>query len=346
MCTRVLWSDSGDKTGNSVLVGRNMDFFNDLRTNLWKQPRGVQRSDGVSEKLSWTSTYGSLVATCFDITSVDGINEAGLAGHVLWLTESTYGEPDDSRPQLSQAIWLQYFLDNFATVAQAVAWIAETDLQVVQMTSAAFGENPGVHLALNDATGDSAIIEYLDGHAHVYHSREYTVMTNSPTYDKQLELVKSFTGLGGDKPIPGGTDAWDRFARASYYLTRLPAADSQVDAIAAVLSVIRNAAQPFRIPDPGKPEASQTLWQVVADLTHRRYVYESTTQPNIVWVDLDDLDFAEGSGQLKLDLVGELAIEGGIAGNVSANFEDKGPMTFLSMKIIAEQAAAAKPKAT
>lgn len=26
-----------------------------------------------------------------------------------------------------------------------------------------------------------------------------------------------------------------------------------------------DAAQPFRIPDPGKPEASQTIWQVVLD---------------------------------------------------------------------------------
>ena len=111
-----------------------------------------------------------------------------------------------------------------------------------------------------------------------------------------------------------------------------------------MFSVIRNAAQPFRIPDPGKPDASQTIWQTVLDLTNKRYVYESTTRPNIVWVDLANLDFSEGSPQLKLDLIGDLAVQGGIAGNVANKFEDKGPMTFLSMKIIAElQAAAATP---
>lgn len=337
MCTRVIWPDAG----GAVLVGRNMDFHKDLMTNLWKQPRGVARDDGVAGKLTWTSKYGSVIATAFDIISVDGINEAGLAGHILWLAESTYGAPDDSRTQLSQAVWLQYFLDNFATVAEAVDWIAETNVQVVQLDDPTGGKPPTVHLALDDAAGDSAIIEYIDGQPKVYHSKDYRVMTNSPTFDKQLELVKNFEGLGGTEVLPGTTVASDRFARATYYAGRLPTPSNQVTAIASMLSVIRNAAQPFRIPDPGKPEASQTIWQVVLDLTNKRYVYESTTRPNIVWVDLADLDFSEGSPQLKLDLNSDLAVAGGIAGNVSGDFKDLGPMTFLSLSLLRELEKAA-----
>ncbi|GAC83687.1 linear amide C-N hydrolase [Gordonia paraffinivorans] len=337
MCTRVIWPDAN----GSVLVGRNMDFHKDLMTNLWTQPRGVRRDDGVRGDLTWTSRFGSVIATAFDIISVDGLNEAGLAGHVLWLAESDYGTYDDSRPALSQAIWLQYFLDNFATVDEAVAWIEETDVQVVQMDDPTGGVRPTIHLALDDATGDSAIIEYIDGRPRVYHDRSYVVMTNSPTYDKQLELVKRYQGLGGDQPLPGSTLAADRFARASYYVKRLARPSTQVEGIAAMFSVIRNAAQPFRIPDPGKPDASQTIWQTVTDLTNKRYVFESTTRPNIVWVDLDDLDLGEGARQLKLDLCGRLALEGGLAGNVGACFEDAGPMTFLSLQILEELEMAA-----
>ncbi|WP_182347195.1 linear amide C-N hydrolase [Tomitella gaofuii] len=339
MCTRVMWSEAN----GAVVVGRNMDFHKDLMTNLWKLPRGVRRDDGVEGNLQWTAKYGSVIAAAFDMISVDGLNEAGLAGHVLWLAESDYGVRDGSRTQLSQAIWLQYFLDNFATVADAVAWVEGNDVQVVQMPDPTGGGPPAIHVALDDETGDSAIIEYVDGHPRIYHSPEYRVMTNSPTYERQLELVQRFTGLGGDAPLPGSTDAQDRFARATYYVGRLDRPKDQLESIAAMFSVIRNAAQPFRIPDPGKPDASQTIWQTVTDLTNRRYVYESTTRPNIVWTDLDELDFSPGSPQLKLDLVGEPAVQGGLAGNVSGRFEDKGPMTFLSFALLEKMGESAAP---
>ncbi|MGV9860111.1 linear amide C-N hydrolase [Gordonia sp. NPDC003425] len=333
MCTRVMWPDAD----GSVIVGRNMDFRRDLATNLWAFPRGISRDDGIEGALTWTSKYGSVIAAAFDIISVDGMNEVGLAGHVLWLAESTYAEYDPSRPALSQAMWLQYFLDNFATVDECVAWINETDVQVIQMPDPTGGQPPTIHLALDDATGDSAIIEYLDGKVHVYHSRKYHVMTNSPSYDQQIELLKRWEGLGGDQPLPGDTLAEHRFARAAYYGSRLPKPTSQLQASASMFSVIRNAAQPFRVGDnPDSPDESETIWQVVLDLTRKRYVYQSTIRPNIVWVDFADLDFSEGTPQLKLDICGELALEGGIAGNVAKDFKDVGPMTFLSFKLLSQ----------
>ena len=338
MCTRVIWPDAN----GAVIVGRNMDFHKDLLTNLWTQPRGIARDDGVQGALKWTSKYGSLVATAFDMISVDGVNEQGLAGHVLWLAESDYGTPDPARTQLSQAVWLQYFLDNFTTVADAVAWIATSDVQVVQLADPTGGHPPAIHLALDDAAGDSCIIEYCGGKASVYHSPDYRVMTNSPTYDRQLELVKTIDGLGGDRPLPGSTLASDRFARASYYVGRLSQPQTQVQAIAAMFSVMRNAAQPFRIPDPGKPDASQTLWQTVIDLTRKRFVFESTTRPNIVWVDLEKLNFAAGAPQMKLNLVDELAVEQGIAGEVSQKFTAGAALTFLTLEMEKQMLAAAR----
>ncbi len=339
MCTRVMWPDAN----GAVLVGRNMDFGRDLLTNLWKMPRGVHRDDGVKGALRWDSKYGSVIAAAFDMTSTDGMNEAGLGGHLLWLAESTCSAIDDldpSRPALSQAMWLQYMLDNFATVAEAVAWIEGHGVQLVQMPDPTGGQAPTLHLALDDATGDSAIVEYIDGHVEIYHGREHLVMTNSPTFDQQLLLVRRWEGLGGDQPLPGDTAPEHRFARAAYYVRRLPQPASQLEATAAMFSVIRNVAQPFRTPDPGRPYASTTIWQVVLDLTNRRYVFESTTRPNIVWVDLDALDFSEGTPQLKLDLQSKLALEGGIAGEASGHFEDVGPMPFLTFESLARAGAA------
>lgn len=318
MCTRVLWPDAN----GAVIVGRNMDFHMDLLTNLWKMPRGVERRDGVNGTLTWKATYGSVVATAFDLIATDGMNEEGFAGHILWLAESDYGAPAGTDTQLSQSVWLQFYLDNFATVADAVKWTEDNDVRISQLFDPTGHLVPTLHLALNDATGDSAIIEYVSGAPKVYHSREYKVMTNSPTYDKQLELVKEIAGLGGDRPLPGSTLASDRFARASFYIEHQVQPETPLQAMAAMFSVIRNAAQPFRTPEPGKPDASQTIWQVVGDLTNRRYAFESTTRPNIVWVDFDKMDFSEDSKILKLDLVGKLSLVGGLAGDVSNHFHE------------------------
>jgi choloylglycine hydrolase len=46
------------------------------------------------------------------------------------------------------------------------------------------------YLALADSTGDSAVVEWINGKPKIYHYRKYTVMTNSPTFNKQLNNLK------------------------------------------------------------------------------------------------------------------------------------------------------------
>lgn len=266
MCTRALWADAH----HAAIVSRTMDFHMDLLTNLWKMPRGIERSDGVHGTLTWSATYGSVVATAFDLIATDGMNEAGFAGHILWLTEPDYGAPTESQVQLSQSVWLQYYLDNFATVAEAVEWTRRSDVRIRQLFDPTGLLVPTLHLAPNDASGDSAIIEYTDGSPVHYHSRDYAVMTNSPTFDRQLELVTQFEGLGGDQPLPGSSLACHRLARAAYSLAHQVQPTSNLQAMAAMFSILSNVAQSFRAPEPGKPEPSQTIWQVVADMTNLR----------------------------------------------------------------------------
>lgn len=309
-------------------MGRTMDFRHDLSSNLWALPRGLHYSypDG---HLEWTSAHGSVLAACFDMMTADGVNDAGLAGHLLWLAEADYGQRDPERPALPLSMWLQYFLDNFANVADAVAWLEQTRPQVAPIVNPMNGEVPTLHLALNDASGDSAIVEYSGGEPHVWHSRDHIVMTNSPPFDMQLEILTRVQGFGGEAPLPGTNGPEDRFARASYYLSRLPEPSSTVEAVAGIRSVMHNVAQPFRVPDPDKPYASQTLWTSIIDLKNKLYVFESSTRPNLVWVRLDSLDLSEGAPTLKLDLVGDTSLEHGLAGDVTDQFTDQGALNTL-----------------
>ncbi len=57
-----------------------MDWGEDMVSNMWSFPRGMAR-DGASgtDTISWTSKYGSLAISVYELAVADGMNEAGLA---------------------------------------------------------------------------------------------------------------------------------------------------------------------------------------------------------------------------------------------------------------------------
>ena len=50
------------------------------------------------------------------------------------------------------------------------------------------GSAAALHLSISDATGDSAIFEYVGGKLVIHHSRRYNVMTNSPVTVRKMAL--------------------------------------------------------------------------------------------------------------------------------------------------------------
>ncbi|WP_413289783.1 linear amide C-N hydrolase [Bdellovibrio sp. HCB337] len=327
-CTRVLW----EAPNQDVIVGRNMDWVEDMGTNMWLLPRGIARDGLVGlNSLKWTSKYGSVVLTAYDVGSAEGLNEKGLTANLLYLTESNFGARDEKIPGLAVSLWPQYFLDNFQSVAEAVAHIEKNPMQIVAASvQTSQGTKEGtVHLSLSDKNGDNAVIEYINGQAQIYHGKEYKVMTNSPPYDQQLKIMKTYKGFGGDKPLPGTTDAADRFVRAAYYSQYLPKPADYREAVAGVLSVLRNVSQPFGSPDPARPYISTTRWRTVADLTRGIYFYEHTMSPNIVWVQLPNLDFRKGVSVKKITLVKNYDL----IGDITTKFKPAKPFQFLRSEV-------------
>ncbi|UYL09921.1 linear amide C-N hydrolase [Bdellovibrio sp. SKB1291214] len=312
-CTRFLW----DTKSHDVIVGRNMDWAEEIGSNMWLLPRGISRDGGVAvNAMKWTSKYGSVVLTAYDIGTADGINEKGLVTNILYLTESNFGTRDSKTPGISVALWAQYFLDNFETVEEALTSLKSQPFQVQTFTiKTALGSKEGaVHLAISDKTGDSVVIEYIDGEPKIYHDRTYKVMTNSPTFDQQLAALKQYKGFGGSKELPGTTAAADRFVRAAYYAQQLPQPSDYRESVAGVFSVLRNVSQPFGTPDPARPYISTTRWRTVADMTRGVYFYENTLSPSVVWVQLDRLDFKKNAPVQKITLVKNYELSGDITG--------------------------------
>jgi penicillin V acylase-like amidase (Ntn superfamily) len=322
MCSRIQWKAEGQP----VLVGRNMDWTERMGTKLYVMPKGIEQQGLVeTNPVKWTSKYGSVVATVWDCAVTDGMNEAGLNASTLYLAETKYGDRDAAQPGLSVSLWVQYYLDNFATVAEAVEATKSFQVCPVEIIHRGDKADAPMHVSLSDASGDSAIIEILDGKPVIHHGREYTVMTNSPTYDEQLVLLKQYAGLGGKKPLPGTAEAEDRFARGAYYLTQLPEKPaSYQEAVAGVLSVIRDMATPIGFVDPVKPNVSPTQWRTITDLTNKRYYFELTNMPNVVWVDVKKLDLKKGAPIRMFNLASDLEA----AGEISGRFKPAKPIEF------------------
>ena len=300
MCTRVIYHGRNEQ----IFTARSMDWKLDVQSNIWQMPRGVKRIGSIGPNpLTWTSTYGSVITTGYDLATTDGVNEKGLSVNLLWLMESQYPSTDTKKSMLSIAIWGQYMLDQFATVAEAVTALQDEPFIVV--TAQVPGENrlATLHMSISDSSGDSAIIEYIDGKQVIHHDRSYQVMTNSPTYDEQLALNKYWQGISGTVMLPGTNRAADRFARASFYVNAVAQDDDPNISLATVFSVIRNVSVPFGLNTAEEPNISSTRWRTVVDHKRMLYFFESTLTPNLFWVDLKDIDFNDTQWTArKLDL--------------------------------------------
>jgi penicillin V acylase-like amidase (Ntn superfamily) len=321
-CTRAVYLGPEE----TIITVRSMDWGAEIGSNLWEFPRGIKRDGAAGPKsVTWTSKYGSVIATAFDAATADGMNEKGLVANLLYLAESSYPAADDARPTICISAWCQYVLDHFATVAEAVTALEKEPFDVVPVMSPD-GHAGSVHLAISDPTGDSAIFEYIKGKLVIHHGREFQVMTNSPTYDQQLALNTYWQQIGGTTMLPGTNRAADRFARASFYINAIPQTAKIEEAVASAFSVIRNCSVPLGITTPGQPNISSTLWRTVSDHKNKRYYYESVRSPSLFWVNVGDIDFSEGKPVRKLT-VSDGAI---FSGNTAAKFAATEAFKFLA----------------
>lgn len=324
-CTRVVYLGPEDR----VLTGRSMDWKLPMVSNMWAFPRGMERDGAAGPRSAeWTATHGSVIISGYDMATADGMNELGLVVNLLWEVEATYPEDDGVTPRVSLSVFPQYLLDRFATVEEAVTDLRENPVQVAtgEVPVGPPGRSATVHLSLSDATGDSAIIEFVDGEMVIWHDRAYQVMTNEPTFERQLAVLEYWQAVNPREFLPGTVRASDRFVRAHFYVKSVVQSPDPRTAAASVFSVIRHTSVPWGISIADQPNLSTTRWRVVADHKDRRYYVESVISPSVFQVELNKLDLSEGAEVRKLDL--GLDMERVLSGEVSSKFEPATAFTF------------------
>lgn len=95
-CTRALYNGAD----NTVITGRSMDWSEDMGSDIWVLPRGIERNgEAGPDSPRWEAKYGSVVTSVYGIASADGMNEKGLVMNLLYLAESDYGNDSEKIPR-------------------------------------------------------------------------------------------------------------------------------------------------------------------------------------------------------------------------------------------------------
>jgi choloylglycine hydrolase len=216
MCTDFLLQAADED--NSVVVGRSMEFGEDLRSQILVGGRGTKKQRGAPDSpkggLSWTAKYGyvGLNVARLDLKHLicDGMNEKGLSIGALWLPGFTEYSPTVSNN--AQALDVTHFtnwvLGNFATVAEVQAGL--TGVQI--WGQAVLSTKIPMHFSIHDASGTSMVIEFLaDKPQGKVHPNTVGVLTNAPPFTWQLTNIRNYVGLSSvdAQPITIGGNSYN-----------------------------------------------------------------------------------------------------------------------------------------
>ena len=300
-CSRVvLRSDSTD----IVMVGRTLDWRTPIPTNIYVYPAGMHREsmpDGM--RLTWKSKYGSVIAVGYDGGVTEGMNERGLVMNGLFCKGSNYRTAayGSNTPSISLAVFVSYFLDNFATVDEAEAWLRKTEFGISGQTFDG-GTVSLLHWALTDTSGKTLIIEFNNGEMDLYSSKNYQVLTNDPQYQSMQAIEYYWQSVGGENFLPGGVRSRERFARGSYFMKHIPTSGICSDqALWQLTSIMNNVSVPLGYEVKDRPNLSSTQWRSIADINRQRYYMHFTNTLSTFYIDLSTINLSHCAPVLKLD---------------------------------------------
>ncbi len=270
------------RQGDHIVFGRNLDWNIDYGLVLVNQA-GFRKIPlyPQSTSLGWNVKYGSITFNQYGKEApMDGMNEAGLVVAEMWL-DGTFYPAADSRPPIGELPWMQYQLDNCATVEEVIRTDANVRISP--------GSTP-LHFLVADRAGDAAVIEFLSGRMVVHRgdTLPVRVLTNS-TYDESLANLRQYVGFGGNTPIPSSFGSLSRFVRVADWLARYGAQDP-TPIITYAFETLSSVGQ------------SSTQWTIVYDVTEEEVYFKTRQSGEIKSVRTDGLDFLCRTTSKLLDI--------------------------------------------
>lgn len=226
----------------------------------------------------WISKYGSVSFNMFGCDwAWGGMNEAGLAASTMILDETQYPKPDP-RPSVFLGQWLQYQLDNSASVDEVLSSNANLRIRSTEQRLKA-------HYFFSDRSGNCGVVEFLEGRfvAYTKATMPVKVLVND-RYDVSLSVWEKFKALAGDSRRFIGDLSYQRFVRTAMILDRWQPAND-LTSVQEAFSILGTATYK-------RHRHTHTQWQIVFDSRNRSIHYRTKKDMRLKSIGFEKIHFS------------------------------------------------------
>ncbi len=265
----------------SCVFGTNCDYVVFTSGQLFVNKRNVIKSSRetgtTGKRAEWISKFGSLTFNFIGFQMPwAGMNEAGLVISTMNLPGTKTPVPDQ-RPPLNSGFWIQYQLDNCATVEEVIASDERIRIAPTERD----------HYLICDKKGTCAVIEFLDGKMVYYTGRNLpvNVLANS-TYEESLNAWRKNKLFGDSLP---------RFALAADELEKKYLFAGNKATVYYAFYILSLISRPY------------TVWSIVFDNQELQLYFVSKRNQQMRQIDFGKLDFSSETPVRMLDVHAPLA---------------------------------------
>ncbi|MFD0985816.1 linear amide C-N hydrolase [Methyloligella solikamskensis] len=323
------------KDGDPI-YGRTMEFGFALKSNLAVVPRGITYEAASlpgKKGWSWTGKYAATGMNWLGTPDlVDGINEKGLAGGMLYFPDYVgYVDPQKADLQKAMGPWqfLTWALTNYATVDEVKKGLADIQLANFAPPFDLGGlKSIPLHFTLHDASGNSIVVEPINGELKVY-DNPLGVLTNAPTFDWHLTNLRNYVklspypaeplkingetfasfGMGsGMLGIPGDSTPPSRFIRVLAYSISAAVQPDTEKAVNTAEHILNNfdLMEGYSRPGTAAPD-DITQWSVIADTRNKIYYFKTYEDQTLRQINMKDFNLdAKNLVEISIDQVNEI----------------------------------------
>jgi penicillin V acylase-like amidase (Ntn superfamily) len=294
-CTTFLINSKGQ-----LVFGRNYDWVSEtgiVCTNL----KGLQKTslkvpDGST--INWISKYGSITFNQYGKEfPTGGMNEKGLVVELMW-EDATQYPSSDKRAALDVLQWVQYQLDNHASVDEVIG----SD-KTIRISAA----SPPLHYLVADSKGNAATIEFINGKMKVHKGKDlpFPVLTNT-TYTESVKIMDNAGTAAAPRALTD--NSLQRFATACSMVQKYQSAPDDMPATEYAFDILKAVSQ-----------GNFTKWSIVYDIRNMKILFKTASRPGLKSLQFSSFRFDCTSEPLAFNM------NSTITGSIENNFNPYKP---------------------